>query len=240
MLSLTDLRSEKRKRRIIRALYRISDLNVEIKTNSPSFAENIRRYEVDYQADPNITLEMSDDRMIEMMEEYEGMTADKVESLYMATLYSWAIFDFNGFPIRAVGVENDGECTLFAAPDDSSIDLSVMIPRDKAFVYYYPGIRMQDDDYYVFDTPFGDLGGKSVTGKKLVLKSIVFVDSRRFDSLRAIDAKDFVPLFMHAVSQNVRQERTKHTLFILERVMHRVKFFGVGDVNDLDFILERV
>ena len=75
---------------------------------------------------------------------------------------------------------------------------------------------------------------------KLKLKSIVFVDSKRFDSLRAIEAKDFVPLFMHAVSQNVRQERTKHTLFILERVMHRVKFFGVGDVNDMDFILERV
>lgn len=222
------------------ALYRISDLNVEIKTNSPTLAESIPRYEVDYQAEPNVTLEMSDDRLIEMMEEYEGMTADKVEALYMATLYSWAIFDFNGFPIRAVGVENDGECTLFAAPDDSSIDLARMIPRDRAFVYYYPGIRMQDDDYYVFDTPFGDLGADSVTGKKLKLRSIVFVDSVRFDSLRSIEAKDFVPLFMHAVSQNVRQERTKHTLFILERVMHRVKFFGVGDINDIDFILERV
>lgn len=222
------------------ALYRISDLNVEIKTNSPSLAESIPRYEVNYQAVPNITLEMSDDRLLEMMEEYEGMTADKVEALYMATLYSWAIFDFNGFPIRAVGVENDGECTLFAAPDDSSIDLARMIPRDKAFVYHYPGVRMQDDDYFVFDTPFGELGTASVTGKKLRLRSIVFVDSKRFDSLRAIEAKDFVPLFMHAVSQNVRQERTKHTLFILERVMHRVKFFGVGDVNDMDFILERV
>ena len=42
------------------ALYRISDLNVEIKTNSPSLAESIPRYEVDYQAAPNITLEMSD------------------------------------------------------------------------------------------------------------------------------------------------------------------------------------
>ena len=222
------------------ALYRISDLNVEIKTNSPTLAESVSRYEVNYQAEPNVTLEMSDDRLIEMMEEYEGMTADKVEALYMATLYSWAIFDFNGFPIRAVGVENDGECTLFAAPDDSSIDLARMIPRDKAFVYHYPGVRMQDDDYFVFDTPFGDLGTASVTGKKLRLRSIVFVDSKRFDSLRAIEAKDFVPLFMRAVSQNVRQERTKHTLFILERVMHRVKFFGVGDVNDIDFILERV
>lgn len=222
------------------ALYRISDLNIEIKTNSPTLAENIRRYEVDYQADPNVTLEMSDDRLIEMMEEYEGMTADMVESLYMATLYSWAIFDFNGFPIRAVGIENDGECTLFAAPDDNSIDLAMMIPRGRAFVYDYPGIRMQDDDYYVFDTPFGDHGDASLVGHKLRLKSIVFVDSYRFDSLRAIEAKDFVPLFMHAVSRNVRQERTKHTLFILERVMHRVKFFGVGDVNDLDFILERV
>ncbi|MBQ3264766.1 MAG: hypothetical protein IJH07_03225 [Ruminococcus sp.] len=222
------------------ALYRISDLNVEIKTHSPSLADNIKRYEVTYQADPNVTLEMSDDRLLEMMEEYEGMTADAVESLFMATLYSWAIFDFNGFPIRAVGVENDGECTLFAAPEDPTVDLITGLPQSKAFVYRYPGIRMQDDDYYVFDTPFGEYGHLSVTGKKLKLKSIVFVDRQRFDSLRAIEAKDFVPLFMRAVSQNVRQERTKHTLFILERVMHRVKFFGVGDINDLDFILERV
>ena len=222
------------------ALYRISDLNIEIKTNSPTLADNIRRYEVTYQADPNVTLEMSDDRLLEMMEEYEGMTADAVESMYMATLYSWAIFDFNGFPIRAVGVENDGECTLFAAPDDTSVDLVTRIPPGKAFVYRYPGIRMQDDDYYVFDTPFGEYGHLSVPGKKLKLRSIVFVDRDRFDSLRAIEAKDFVPLFMHAVSQNVRQERTKHTLFILERVMHRVKFYGVGDLNDFRFILERV
>ena len=107
-------------------------------------------------------------------------------------------------------------------------------------MYRYPGIRMQDDDYFVFDTPFGDYGDWSITGKKLKLKSIVFVDRQRFDSLRSIEPKDFVPLFMRAVSQNVRQERTKHTLFILERVMHRVKFFGVGDIGDLDFILERV
>lgn len=222
------------------ALYRISDLNIEIKTNSQTLADNISRYEVHYKADPNITLEMSDDRLLEMMEEYEGMTADYVESLYMATLYSWAIFDFNGFPIKAVGVEYEGECVLVAAPDDPSVNLLYQIPQDKAFVYEYPGIRMEDEDYFVFDTPFGSYGHMSQPGKKLKLRSIVFVDSNRFDSLRSIEAKDFVPLFMHAVSQNVRQERTKHTLFILERVMRRVKFFGVGDISDFDFILERV
>ena len=58
------------------ALYRISDLNVAIKTNSPTLAENIKRYEVTYKAEPNITLEISDDRLIELMEENEGITAD--------------------------------------------------------------------------------------------------------------------------------------------------------------------
>ena len=222
------------------ALYRISDLNVEIKTNSPTLADSIRRYAVTYQADPNVVLEMSDDRLIEMMEENEGVTSDVIENMYIATLYSWALFDFNGFPMRAVGVEHDGVCTLFAAPDDSSVDLNDVIPEELAFVYDYPGIRMQDDDYFVFDTPFGKNGYRSKTGRKLKLSSIVFVDSNRFDSLRKIDAKDFVPLFMHAVSENCRQERTKHTLFILERVMHRVDFYGVRDVNDLDFILERI
>ena len=222
------------------ALYRISDLNLEIKTNSPTLAENIRRYEVTYKADPNVTLEISDDLLIELMEEQEGVTADVIECTYMATLYSWAIFDFNGFPMRAVGVEHDGVCTLFSAPFEPSLDLSALIPSDSAFVYNYPGIRMEDDEYYVFDTPFGFKGDMSKTGKKLKLSSIVFVDSGRFDSLRKIEAKDFVPLFMRAVSLNVRQERTKHTLFILERVMHRVEFYGVRDLNDFEFILERV
>ncbi|MBQ9248255.1 MAG: hypothetical protein IJ171_06680, partial [Ruminococcus sp.] len=158
------------------ALYRISDLNVEIKTKSPTFAEFIRRYEVTYEAAPNVTLEMSDDRMIELMEENEGVTADKLELSYMATLYSWAIFDYNGFPMKAVGIESDGEAVLVAAPFDDSLDLASLIPRDKAFVYDYPGIRMQDEDYYVFDTPFGAYGDRSVTGKKLRLRSIVFVD----------------------------------------------------------------
>ena len=117
------------------ALYRISDLNVEIKTNSPTLADSIRRYAVTYQADPNVVLEMSDDRLIEMMEENEGVTADVIENMYIATLFSWALFDFNGFPMRAVGVEHDGVCTLFAAPDDSSVDLNDVIPEELAFVY---------------------------------------------------------------------------------------------------------
>ena len=222
------------------ALYRISDLNIEIKTKSPTLADNIMRYEVTYKADPNVTLEMNDDLLLDLMEENEGVTADMVEFNHMATLYSWAIFDYNGFPIRAVGVEHDGVCTLFAAPFEPSLDLVSLIPSEKAFVYDYPGIRMEDEDYYVFDTPFGPHGNLSKTGKKLKLSSIVFVDKSRFDSLREIEAKDFVPLFMRAVSQNVRQERTKHTLFILERVMHRVKFYGTGDISSFDFILDRV
>ncbi len=222
------------------ALYRISDLNIEINTNSSTTANNIRPYEAEYQAEPNITLSVNDDRMIELMEENEGVTADVIETMYMATLYSWSIFDFNGFPMRAIGVEHAGVCTLFAAPEDSSVDMLSAIPQDCAFVYDYPGIRMQDDLYYVFDTPFGLRGHLAKTGRKLPLQSIVFVDSRRFDSLREIDAKDFVPMFMRAVSENCRQERTKHTLFILERVMHRVKFFGVRNISDFDFILERV
>lgn len=221
-------------------LYRISDLNIEIKTNAPTVSANIAPYEVHYDAVPNISLEVSDDRLIELMEEHEGVTADTLETMYLATLYSWAIFDFNGFPMQAVAVEHDGVCTLFSAPEDATIDLLSFIPRDHAFVYNYPGIRMEDDAYFVFDTPFGMYGDRAKMGRKLKLSSIVFVDTQRFDSLREIEAKDFVPLFMRAVAQNIRHERTKHTLFVLERVMHRVKFFGVHDVNDLDFILERV
>lgn len=221
-------------------IYRISDLNIEIHTASPTVSESIKRYEVDFNGKPNVSLTVSDDRMLELMEEHEGITADRLETAYIATLYSWALFDFNGFPIRAYAVENDGECTLFTAPYEDELDLRAYIPVEKIFEYDYPGIRMEGDEYYVFDTPFGFDGALSKTGHKLKLKSIVFVDSERFDSLRLLEAVDFVPMFMRAVANNIRQERTKHTLFVLERVMHRVKFYGVHDLKDFDFIIERV
>lgn len=220
-------------------IYRISDLNIEIEAKYPTTLENIKRYAVDYQEDPNVTLALSDDRMIELMEENEGITADTLEAMYLATLYCWSLFDFNGFPMKASAVEHDGACVLFAAPFDEQFDPTTVLPAAKTFVYNFPGIRMQDDLYYVFDTPFGMRGGLSKVGKKLPLKAIVFKDER-FDSLRELAAKDFVPMFMRAVAQNVRHERTKHTLFVLERVMHVTKFYGVRDLNDIDFILERV
>ena len=221
-------------------LYRISDLNIEINTHSPTLLASIPRYKVDYEETPNITLSISDDLMIELMEENEGVTADVVESTYLSTLYCWALFDFNGFPIRATAVERDGDCVLFAAPYEDGFDPQTMIPPAKTFVYNYPGVRMQDEDIYVFDTPFGLLGSQSKPGRKLKLSSIVFVDRQKFDSLRQLEAKDFVPMFMRAVAKNIRHERTKHTLFVLERVMHKVKFFGVRDLTDFRFIIERV
>lgn len=221
-------------------IYRISDLNIEIVTNSATVAEAIRPYEVQYHEQPNLSLSLTDDRLLELMEDNEGYTADTIETIYMATLYCWALFDFNGFPMRATAVEHDGKAILFAAPFDNNVDFMTMLPQDKVFTYKYPGIRMQDDLYYAFDTPFGLEGKLAKQGKKLPLSAIVFVDGERFDSLRTLEAKDFVPMFMRSVALNVRHERTKHTLFILERVMHRVKFYGVRDLNDIDFILERV
>lgn len=221
-------------------IYRISDLNIAINTNSPTLAANIVPYKANYQERPNVTLELSDDRLIELMEENEGVTADVLESTFIATLYCWALFDFNGFPIRATAVESDGECVLFAAPNDEQFDPLHVIPAKNAFVYNYPGVRMQDDDFYVFDTPFGLLGSYAKPGHKLKLRSIVFADPGRFDTLRRLEAKDIVPLFMRAVAKNIRHERTKHTLFVLERVMHRVSFYGTRDFSDFDFIMDRV
>ena len=223
-------------------LYRIADLNVAINTHSPTIAESIQRYKVDYQETPNVTLGITDDRMIELMEEYEGYTADVVETVAIATQFCWELFDYNGFPIRATAVEHEGRCILFASPYDEGFDPRAFLPEDKVFTYNFPAIRLEGDVYYAFDTPFGTNGKLSKPDHKLPLESIVFIDAHRFDSLRKLESKDFVPMFMRAVAQNVRQERTKHSLFILGNLMHKVTFFGVREVTpyDMDFILERV
>lgn len=220
--------------------YRICDLNVDIVTNSSTVSRNIERYRTDYEAEPNISLFITDDRLLELMEENEGMTADTLETMYLSTLFCWDMFDFNGFPIRAAAVEYDGKAVLFASPFDESVDLMTALPEKLVFDYDYPMVRIENDKYFVHDTPFGLHGDLSKHPKKLELSSIVFVDTKEFSTLKRLESKDFVRMFMRAVALNIRHERTKHTLFVLEKLMHKTQFFGVADVSDIEFILEHV
>ncbi|MBQ3417802.1 MAG: hypothetical protein IJH32_08200 [Ruminococcus sp.] len=220
--------------------YRICDLNVDIAANYPTMQKNIERYRTDYEAEPNISLFMTDDLLLEMMEESEGATADTVETIYLSTLFCWDMFDFNGFPIRAVAVEYEDKAVLFASPFDESVDLKALLPEKIVFDYNYPMVRIENDKYFVHDTPFGFDGHLSKHPRKLELASVVFVDTKEFDTLKKLESKDFVRMFMRAVALNIRHERTKHTLFVLEKLMHKTQFFGVSDVSDIRFILERV
>lgn len=218
--------------------YRISELGIEVNTNSKMLLKNLEAYSASFDYKPNLTLDITDDILLQLMDEYEGYSADVIECEYMTTEFARALFDFNGFPIKAAAVEHDGCAVLFSAPFEEA-NLAGMFPLDKLFTADAPAIRLIRDVFYAYGTPFGLYGDKS-RDVKLPVKSIVFVDKERFNSLKRLDTKDMVLMFMRAVYHSIRSERTKHTLYMLEKVMHKVKFFGVGDLSDVPFILDRV
>ncbi|MBR2715195.1 MAG: hypothetical protein IKB73_03185 [Ruminococcus sp.] len=220
------------------AQYRISELNIEIETKSTTLVNNLKPYETSFDYKPNLSLSISDDLLLQYMEEYEGYTADVIEDFYISTEFCRALFDFNGFPISATAVKHDDVSVLFSAPFEES-DVSSKLPEEKVFCVNYPAVRLIRDVFYAYDTPFGLDGDKSKHAK-LPIKSIVFVDKKRFDSLKRLDTKDMVSMFMRAVAVNIKDERTKHTLFMLEKVMRVVDIYGVGDLSDVEFILDRV
>lgn len=218
--------------------YRIAELNVDIATNSATLQEYLVNYETQYDCTPNLILSITDDRLLLLMEENEGYTADKIECNYIATKFSRELFDFNGFPINSIAVENEDKCVLFSSPFEKE-DLLPLLPSDKIFEVDFPAVRQINENFFVYDTPFGERAMHSKS-RKLPMSSIVFVDSNRFDSLRKLEAVDFVPCFLRSVSINIYDERTKHTLYVLEKLMKAVDFYGVGSLDDIDFILERV
>lgn len=218
--------------------YRISELNIEIDTNSNTLKKNLIPYQTSFDYKPNLALSVNDDMLLQYMEEYEGYSADVVECEYLSTEYARALFDFNGFPIKATAVEYDNCAVFFSSPFEGE-DVLDNLPSDITFTVDYPAVRLINSVFYAYDTPFGLNGDKSKP-RKLPLKSIVFVDSNRFDSLKRLETKDMVSMFMRAVYQSIRNERTKHTLYMLEKVMRVVDFYGVGDISDVKFILDRV
>jgi len=218
--------------------YRISELNIEVETNSKTLLNSLKPYETSFDYKPNLVLSMSDDLLLQYMEEYDGYTADEVECEYLTTEYARSLFDFNGISLLSVGVEHDNSAVLFASPFQQS-DVNAFLPQDKVFAVNVPAIRLIGTDFFVYDTPFGMYGDKS-RPVRLPLKSIVFVDSERFDSLKRLDTLDMVSMFMRAVMHSIHGERTKHTLYMLEKIMKKVDFYGVANLYDVNFILEHV
>ena len=127
---------------------------------------------------------------------------------------------------------------LFSAPFEET-KVADLLPPDMLFTADAPAVRLINDVFYAYGTPFGLYGDKA-RDVKLPVKSIVFVDKERFNSLKRLDTKYMVSMFMRAVYHSIRSERTKHTLFMLEKVMRKVKFYGVGALSDVPFILDRV
>lgn len=218
--------------------YRISELNIEVTTNSKTLQKSLKPYETSFDYKPNLSLSMSDDILLQYLEEYDGYTADEVECEYLTTEYARALFDFNGISMKSTGVEYDGCATLFASPFEEK-EVYTSLPDDKVFVINTPAIRLIGTDFFVYDTPFGMHGDKVKTAR-LPLKSIVFVDNKHFDSLKRLDTLDMVSMFIRAVMQSIHGERTKHTLYMLEKIMKKVDFYGVGNLSDVEFILEHV
>ncbi len=218
--------------------YRIAELNCEIETNSSTLLRNLARYETSFDYSPNLKISITNDILIQLMEEYEGYTADRIECEYISTEFSRSLFDFNGFPLRATAVEYDNCCVLFCCPFKEE-RICDMLPQDKIFAVDCPGIRLIDGVFYAYGTPFGCDGNRS-KDIKLPIKAIVYVDSESYDSLKKLDTKSMVNAFIRSVMLAIRGERTKHTLFMLEKLMKVVDFYGVSDLKDTEFILERV
>lgn len=218
--------------------YRISDLNLLVDAECKTFDENAKQFENDFDCTPNETLYVSKDRVLQLMEENDGIDAETIKTHYLACIYSRMLFDFNGVPINSIAIDNGDSCVLFSAPFDK-VDLLELLPKDKIFSVGYPGIRLIDDKFYVYGTPFGKFG-EYAKDKKLPLSSIVFIDEKRCDSLKKLEANDFVPLFTRAVMLNVLHERTKHTLFMLEKMIKCTNIYGVKKLDDVNFILDRV
>ena len=218
--------------------YRISELNIEIETNSSTLIKNLARYETSFDYRPNLSLSITNDIMLDLMEEYAGHSADVIECEYISTEYARSLFDFNGFPLRATAVECDDCCVLFCCPfkEERICDL---LPQDKIFAIDCPGIRLIDGIFYAYGTPFG-LDGHRSKDIKLPIKAIVYVDAESYDSLKRLDTKNMVNAFIRSVMLAIRGERTKHSLFMLEKLMKVVDLYGVSDLKDVDFILEKV
>ena len=141
--------------------------------------------------------------------------------------------NYNGLWIHASAVVVDGEAYLFSAPcgtgKSTHTSKWLQLFGDKAFIINddKPAIRIIDDEYWVYGTPWSGKHDISVN-TKAKLKGICFLHRAETNSIKFIDKASAVKEILDTSHFRTTAEQMMKKLEILDKIVRNVPIYEMG------------
>lgn len=230
------------------ALYKISDLEVEIRI----FSEKVSHKYKEYKQKDNISADITfDNKKIESVKkdkknlkkqntiEFYGkqISLDLWEYISTGLAFARALLDYNGFCLHSSAIAVDNQAVLFAAKSGTGKsthtrlwreyfgeDKAIMINDDK------PAIRWMDDGiFYAYGTPWS---GKTDlnTNVKVPLAAVVLLERSDTNWIKPVDRREAVmQIYVHALKpEDGDKDKTEKLMDIVGKTAEKIPVYRMG------------
>ncbi len=212
--------------------YQIANLVIEMNPMYDRLKKQAVPYLIETAKDPNITLNLTIERLQELQNKYPHLDLEELEYIFLGQLFYKEILKFNGMLLHASAVVKDGEAYLFSAPSGTGKSTHTQLWL-KEFPDAYilnddkPAIFFIDDMPYVAGTPFS--GKHDISKNELVpLKGICFITRSKENWIKELDNVRSVFEILNQTERIPYKEDMILIINLVEKIIKRPHIFKMG------------
>lgn len=216
------------------AVYRIADLNVEIKNRYDYTTKLCAAYLAEAGATPDLTIEVGEEEIDRAMEEGAArFTRGYYESICIYRHLCTAILHDGAFLVHSAVVEVDGRGYAFSAPSGTGKSTHI-----KLWAKYFPGrvdiingdkpiLRRHGDGFTVYGTPWCGKEGwqRNVSAP---LAAICFLERSEENHIRRLSATEAIDRIFHQMLRPRDRREMELTLSLSDALLRNVPIYLLG------------
>ena len=193
-----------------------------------------RQYEFDFDGEPEITLGLEDEYIIERNKEFPTLSLDDCEYMYTGSEFCTRLLAFDGFMLHASAVVVGDKAYLFSAPSGTgkSTHTSLWLEtfkKDGAYILNddKPVLRLIDGEVRTFGTPWSGKNDQS-RNANVRLGGICFLERSEENWIKELSKKDALYRILDQTIRPQNEKEMTDLLDVLDRCLENIKIWNMG------------
>lgn len=214
-------------------LYNFVGILTDMGSKYPRLAEQAKAYKVNGDAEPDITLYLSDEYIENFLKDYPELDEETCEYICTGAEFYNALISFGGFFLHASAVMMDGKAYLFSAPSGTgksthtSLWLKHFGDRAKILNDDKPAIRIINDEIRVFGTPWSGKTDLNIN-TDAALTGICFLERDTTNHIEEISKAEGIAKVMNQTIRPSDRAMMNKLLDTLDVVIGRTPIYKMG------------
>lgn len=214
--------------------YKIADVIVEFDTKFDMLSSRAAKYRVPKNTKGNFKIIVEEKDMQKELNENPGFTPELAEYMLAGNTFYRTLLNYQGCVLHASAVVVDNEAYLFSAPcgTGKSTHTSLWLrylANKKPYILNddKPAIRIMGDGIYAYGTPFSGKHDINVD-KKVKLKAICFLEQAKNNSIRKVEPKEAIGLFLGQTFRNLEKEEMVKFFDLLDGILNEIPIYKLS------------